>query len=40
MNGCVPVFVDIELPCYEVNIEQVRQAITPKTKAIMIAHTL
>lgn len=40
MNGCVPVFVDIELPHYEVNLEQLRQAITPKTKAIMIAHTL
>lgn len=40
MNGCVPVFVDVQLPYYEVDIEQVRQAITPKTKAIMIAHTL
>lgn len=40
MNGLVPVFVDIDLPSYEVDVEQVRAAISPKTKAIMIAHTL
>ena len=40
MNGLVPVFVDITLGSYEVNIDQLREAITPKTKAIMIAHTL
>ena len=40
MNGCVPVFVDIDIGTYEANIEEIRQAISPKTKAIMMAHTL
>ncbi len=40
MNGCVPVFVDIDIGTYEANIDQIRQAITPKTKVIMMAHTL
>ncbi len=40
MNGCVPVFVDIDIGTYEANIDQIREAITPKTKAIMMAHTM
>ena len=40
MNGCVPVFVDIDVGTYEANIDQIREAISPKTKAIMMAHTL
>ena len=40
MNGCVPVFVDIDIGTYEANIDQIREAISPKTKAIMMAHTL
>ena len=40
MNGCIPVFVDIDLGTYEANIDMIRQAISPKTKAIMMAHTL
>ncbi|KXS43213.1 MAG: CDP-6-deoxy-D-xylo-4-hexulose-3-dehydrase [Candidatus Frackibacter sp. T328-2] len=39
-NGLIPVFVDVDLGTYNVNIEQLRQAISPKTKAIMLAHTL
>ena len=39
-NGAVPVFVDIKLPTYNINEELVEEAITPKTKAIMLAHTL
>jgi len=38
--GAVPVFVDIDIPTYNINIEQVENAITKKTKAIMIAHSL
>jgi len=38
--GCVPVFVDIKLGTYNINIDNIEQAITNKTKAIMIAHTL
>lgn len=40
MSGCVPVFVDIDIGTYEANIDQIREAISPKTKAIMMAHTL
>jgi CDP-4-dehydro-6-deoxyglucose reductase, E1 len=39
-NGLIPVFVDITLGTYDIAIERVREAISPKTKAIMVAHTL
>ncbi len=39
-NQLVPVFVDVELPTYDINVDQLRQAISPKTRAIMLAHTL
>lgn len=39
-HGCVPVFVDIDLGHYNANIEAIKKAITPKTKAIFLAHTL
>jgi CDP-6-deoxy-D-xylo-4-hexulose-3-dehydrase len=38
--GLVPVFVDVEFPTYNINIEMMRNAITPKTRCIFIAHTL
>lgn len=38
--GAIPVFVDVEIPTYNASVEAVRAAITPKTKAIMLAHTL
>ena len=38
--GLVPVFVDVELPTYNIDIEMMRKAITPKTRCIFIAHTL
>lgn len=38
--GAVPVFVDVTLPAYNIDIERVKEAITPKTKAVMVAHTL
>jgi CDP-6-deoxy-D-xylo-4-hexulose-3-dehydrase len=38
--GCVPVFLDIEIPSYNIMADQIESAITKKTKAIMIAHTL
>jgi len=38
--GAVPVFVDVELATYNIDASKVEQAITPKTKAIMLAHTL
>jgi len=39
-NNLVPVFVDVEIPTYNVNPESVEDAITEKTKAIMLAHLL
>jgi CDP-4-dehydro-6-deoxyglucose reductase, E1 len=38
--GAVPVFVDVELGTYNINADLIEAAITPKTKAIMLAHTL
>lgn len=39
-NGAIPVFVDIEEGTYNINVDQIGEAITHRTKAIMIAHTL
>src|SRR6185312_9151186 len=38
--GAVPVFVDIELGTYNIDASKIEAAIGPKTKAIMLAHTL
>lgn len=38
--GCIPVFIDVDIPTYNINVELLEAAITPKTKAIMLAHTL
>ena len=38
--GAVPVFVDVELNTYNIDSTKIEAAISPKTKAIMLAHTL
>jgi CDP-6-deoxy-D-xylo-4-hexulose-3-dehydrase len=38
--GMTPVFVDVDIPTYNIVPDLVEEAITPKTKAIMVAHTL
>jgi len=38
--GLIPVFVDVKIPTYNIDIEMMRKAITPKTRCIFIAHTL
>jgi CDP-6-deoxy-D-xylo-4-hexulose-3-dehydrase len=38
--GCIPVFVDVDIPSYNINVEDIEKAISPKTKAIMLAHAL
>ena len=38
--GAVPVFVDVTIPQYNIDVSQLEAALSPKTKAVMIAHTL
>ena len=38
--GAVPVFVDMNIPQYNIEIKELEKALTPKTKAVMLAHTL
>jgi CDP-6-deoxy-D-xylo-4-hexulose-3-dehydrase len=39
-HGMTPVFIDITIGTYNVDVEQIEKAISPKTKAIFLAHTL
>ena len=39
-HGMIPVFVDCEIGTYNINADLIEEAVTPKTKAIFIAHTL
>ncbi|MBI4386853.1 MAG: lipopolysaccharide biosynthesis protein RfbH [Elusimicrobia bacterium] len=39
-NRLVPVFVDIRLPTYGIDVEMLEQAVSDKTKALIVAHTL
>jgi CDP-6-deoxy-D-xylo-4-hexulose-3-dehydrase len=39
-NGLVPVFVDVQLPTYDVDVTQLESAVSERTKAIVLAHTL
>ena len=39
-NGLVPVFVDVDIPSYNVKSELIEGAFSEKTRAIMLAHTL
>lgn len=38
--GAVPVFVDVDIKTHNINADLIEAAITPKTKAIMLAHAL
>lgn len=40
LNGLVPVFVDIDIPTYNIVPRLVEEALSDRTRAIMIAHTL
>jgi CDP-6-deoxy-D-xylo-4-hexulose-3-dehydrase len=40
MWGMVPVFVDVDIPTYNIRSDLIEAAITGKTRAIMLAHTL
>ena len=39
-NGLVPVFLDVELGNYNVDVQYLEQAVGPSTRGIMLAHTL
>jgi CDP-6-deoxy-D-xylo-4-hexulose-3-dehydrase len=39
-NGLVPVFVDVQLPTYNIDVTQLEAAVSDRTRAIMLAHTL
>ncbi len=38
--GAVPVFVDVTIPQYNIDVAMLEEAVSPRTKAVMIAHTL
>lgn len=38
--GAVPVFVDVTIPQYNIDVTRLEDALSPRTKAVMIAHTL
>src|SRR5580698_9262039 len=39
-NGLIPVFVDVQLPTYNIDVTQLEAAVSERTKAIVLAHTL
>jgi CDP-4-dehydro-6-deoxyglucose reductase, E1 len=39
-NKLVPVFVDVDIPTYNIDVSQLEAAFSPRTRAIMVAHTL
>jgi len=39
-NNCIPVFVDVDIPTYNINTDLLEEAYSKKTKAVMIAHAL
>jgi CDP-4-dehydro-6-deoxyglucose reductase, E1 len=39
-HGCIPVFVDVQLGTYQINVDQLEEALSSKTRAVMVAHTL
>lgn len=38
--GCIPVFLDVDIPTYNIDVSKLEDAISDKTKGIMIAHSL
>jgi CDP-6-deoxy-D-xylo-4-hexulose-3-dehydrase len=39
-NGCTPVFLDVDMPTYNVDVTRLEAALSDRTRAVMIAHTL
>ena len=38
--GAIPVFIDVKIPYYNIDVDMLEQAYTDKTKAVLVAHTL
>lgn len=38
--GAIPVFIDITIPQYDIDVSRLEEAFSTKTKAVMVAHTL
>jgi len=39
-NGLTPVFVDVALPSYDIDVDQLEPALSERTRAVIVAHTL
>jgi CDP-6-deoxy-D-xylo-4-hexulose-3-dehydrase len=39
-NGLVPVFLDVQIPTYNLDVAALSEAVGPRTRAILVAHTL
>ncbi|MBI5951009.1 MAG: lipopolysaccharide biosynthesis protein RfbH [Chloroflexi bacterium] len=39
-NNLIPVFVDVDIPTYNIDVTQLEAALSDKTRAVMVAHTL
>lgn len=39
-NGCIPVFIDVDIPTYNADVSMLEAARSDKTRAVMFAHTL
>jgi CDP-6-deoxy-D-xylo-4-hexulose-3-dehydrase len=39
-HGLVPVFLDVQIPTYNIDVTQLEAALSDRTKAVMVAHTL
>jgi CDP-6-deoxy-D-xylo-4-hexulose-3-dehydrase len=39
-HGLIPVFLDVELGTYDIDVRRLEEAVSPKTRAIILAHTL
>ena len=39
-NGLIPVFLDVDIPTYNIDVDQLEAALSSRTRAIMVAHTL
>ena len=38
--GAVPVFIDVTIPQYNLDVSQLEEALSPRTRAVMVAHTM